>query len=64
MGWDAIHLFQFDIRAVDYGSVGNCMPQLGYWALSDFVGFRKRDRFAYIYVWELFETRNPCRSYI
>jgi hypothetical protein len=47
MGWDGIHLFQFDIRAVDYGSweLHAANPDI---ALSDF-GFRKGDRFFYIY---------------
>lgn len=47
MGWDGIHLFQFDIRAVDYGSweLHAANPDI---ALSDF-GFRKGDRFSYIY---------------
>jgi len=47
MGWDAIHLFQFDIRAVDYGSWKLYAANSDI-ALSDF-GFRKRDRFSYIY---------------
>jgi hypothetical protein len=47
MGWDGIHLFQFNIRAVDYGSLElhAANPNI---ALSGF-GFRRNDRFAYIY---------------
>ncbi len=47
MSWDSIHLFQFDIHAVNYGSrelhaASSDIP------LHDF-GFRQNDRFAYIY---------------
>ncbi|MGB1216010.1 MAG: plasmid pRiA4b ORF-3 family protein, partial [Pikeienuella sp.] len=47
MGWDGIHLFQFDIRAVDYGSweLHAANPDI---PLSDF-GFCQNDRFSYIY---------------
>lgn len=47
MGWDGIHLFQFDIRAVDYGSweLHAASPDI---PLSGF-GFRRNDRFSYIY---------------
>jgi hypothetical protein len=47
MGWDGIHLFQFDIRAVDYGSweLHAANPDV---ALNVFE-LRKNDRFSYIY---------------
>ena len=47
MGWDGIHLFQFDIRAVDYGSweLHAASPDI---PLSGF-GFRRNDRLSYIY---------------
>ena len=47
MGWDGIHLFQFDIRAVDYGSweLHAANPDI---SLSTF-GLRGNDRFSYIY---------------
>ena len=47
MRWDGIHLFQFDVGAVDYGSweLHTASPDT---ALSDF-GFRRNDRFFYIY---------------
>ena len=47
MGWDGIHLFQFDIRAVDYGSweLHAANPDI---PLSDF-GFRRNDGFSYTY---------------
>ncbi len=47
MGWDGIHLFQFDIRAVDYGSweLHAANPDI---SLSNF-GFRRNDRLSYIY---------------
>lgn len=47
MGWDGIHLFQFNIRAVDYGSweLHAANPDV---ALSGF-GFRWNDRLSYIY---------------
>ncbi|SDR45767.1 plasmid pRiA4b ORF-3 family protein [Pseudovibrio sp. Tun.PSC04-5.I4] len=47
MGWDGIHLFQFDIRAVDYGSWELHMARPDN-SLCDF-GFRRYDRFFYIY---------------
>lgn len=47
MGWEGIHLFLFDIHAVQYGSfelhVGN--PDI---PLDQF-GFRENERFAYVY---------------
>ncbi|MGO4910246.1 plasmid pRiA4b ORF-3 family protein [Pseudorhodobacter sp. W20_MBD10_FR17] len=47
MGWDGIHLFQFDIRVVDYGSweLHAARPDV---PLSGF-GFRRNDRFFYTY---------------
>jgi hypothetical protein len=47
MGWDGIHLFQFDIHAVDYGSweLHAASPDI---PLSGF-GFRRNDRLSYIY---------------
>jgi len=47
MGWDGIHLFQFGIRAVDYGSweLHAACPDV---PLSGF-GFRRNDRLSYIY---------------
>lgn len=47
MGWDGIHLFQFDIRAVDHGSweLHAASPDI---PLSAF-GFRRNDRLFYIY---------------
>jgi len=47
MEWDGIRLFQFDIRAVDYGpwELHAANPDI---PLSDF-GFRRNDRFSYIY---------------
>ena len=47
MGWDGIHLFQFDIRAVDYGSweLHAGSPDI---PLSGF-GFRRNDRLSCIY---------------
>jgi hypothetical protein len=47
MGWDGIHLFQFDIRAVDYGSweLHAASPDI---PLSGF-GFRRNDRLSCIY---------------
>ena len=47
MGWDGIHLFQFDIRAVDYGSLElhAASPDV---PLSGF-GFYRNDRLSYIY---------------
>ena len=47
MGWDGIHLFQFDIRAVDYGSweLHAANPDI---SLITF-GLRGNDRFSYIY---------------
>jgi len=47
MGWEGIHLFQFDIHAVDYGSweLHAANPDI---PLQDF-GFRRNDRFSYIY---------------
>jgi hypothetical protein len=48
MGWGGIHLFQFDIRAVQYGSfeLFADSPDI---SLSKF-GFRTGDRFSYVYV--------------
>jgi len=45
MGWDGIHLFQFDVRAVDYGSwelhaASPDIPLSGFW-------LRLNDRFSY-----------------
>ncbi len=47
MGWDGIHLFQFDVRAVDYGpwELHGASPDI---PLSSFE-FRSKDRFSYIY---------------
>ena len=47
MGWDGIHLFQFDVRAVCYGSweLHAASPDI---PLSGF-GFRRNDRLSYIY---------------
>ena len=47
MGWGGIHLFQFDVRAVCYGSweLHTANPDI---SLSDFE-FRRNDRFSYIY---------------
>ncbi len=47
MGWDGIHLFQFNIRAVDFGPWELCVasPDI----LLDGFGFRLNDRFSYIY---------------
>lgn len=47
MGWEGIRLFQFDIRAVDYGSweLHAANPDI---RLQDF-SFRRNDRFSYIY---------------
>jgi hypothetical protein len=47
VGWDGIHLFQFDIRTVDYGSweLYAANPDI---PLSGF-GFRRNDRLSYIY---------------
>ncbi len=47
MGWEGIHLFQFDIRAVNYGSweLHGASPDIG---LHNF-NFRRNDRFFYIY---------------
>ncbi len=47
IGWDGIHLFQFDVRAVCYGSwkLHAANPDI---SLSDF-GLRGNDRFSYIY---------------
>jgi len=71
MGWDGIHLFQFDIRAVDYGSweLHAASPDV---PLSGF-GFRRNDRFSYIYdmgdYWkhevriEAILDANPKKSY-
>jgi hypothetical protein len=47
IGWDGIHLFQLDIRAVDYGSwelhaAGPDIPLSGF-------GFHRNDRLSYIY---------------
>ncbi|OSP53602.1 plasmid pRiA4b ORF-3 family protein [Pseudoruegeria sp. SK021] len=47
MGWEGIHLFQFDIRAVEYGSweLRAADPDI---PLNDF-RFRRNDRISYIY---------------
>lgn len=47
MGWDGIHLFQFDVRASCYGSweLHTADPDI---SLSNF-GFCRNDRFSYIY---------------
>ena len=47
MGWGGIHLFQFDVRAVCYGSweLHAASPDI---PLSGF-GFRRNDRLSYIY---------------
>lgn len=47
MGWDGIHLFQFDIRAVQYGSF-ELFAESPDISLGEF-GFRTGDRFSYIY---------------
>jgi len=71
MGWDGIHLFQFDIRAVFYGSweLHSSNPDV---PLSDF-GLRRNDRFLYLYdmgsFWqhevrvEALLNENPKRTY-
>jgi hypothetical protein len=46
MGWDGIHLFQFDIRAVDYGFWELHAADLDA-SLSNF-GLRRNDRLSYI----------------
>lgn len=70
MGWEGIHLFQFDIRAVNYGSweLHATNPDI---PLQDF-GFRRNDRFSYIYdmgdYWkhdirvEAFADKNPKKA--
>ena len=47
MGWDGIHLFQFDIRAVQYGSF-ELLAENPNILLSKF-DFRMGDRFSYVY---------------
>ncbi len=71
MGWESIHLFQFDIHAVNYGSweLHAANPDI---SLQDF-GFRRNDRFSYIYdmggYWkhdirvEAFPNKNPKKTY-
>ncbi|VAW20719.1 hypothetical protein MNBD_ALPHA11-2023 [hydrothermal vent metagenome] len=71
MGWEGIHLFQFDIHAVDYGSweLHAANPDI---PLQDF-GFCRNDRFSYIYdmgdYWkhdirvEVFPDNTPKKAY-
>ena len=71
MGWEGIHLFQFDIHAVNYGSweLHGANPDI---ALHDFA-FRRNDRFSYIYdmgdYWnhdirvEVFPDKNAKKTY-
>jgi len=62
MGWDGIHLFQFDFRAIDYGSwkLHAASPDI---ALSGF-GFRRNYRFAYIYDMGIIgNTRSVSKPY-
>jgi hypothetical protein len=47
MGWEGIHLFQFDIRAVQYGSF-ELFAENPDIPLNKF-GFRMGDRFSYVY---------------
>ncbi|MBN9072707.1 MAG: plasmid pRiA4b ORF-3 family protein [Rhizobiales bacterium] len=47
MGWESLHLFEFRIRAVRYGSSDIC-PEPPDKTLDSF-GFRKNARFAYVY---------------
>lgn len=58
MGWEGLHLFQFQVRAVHYGSF-DLMIENPAVPLERF-GFRKNGRFAYIYdmgVWWEHEVR-------
>lgn len=47
MGWESLHLFEFRIRAVRYGSSDIC-PEPPDKTLESF-GFRRNARFAYVY---------------
>lgn len=47
MGWESLHLFEFRIRAVRYGSSDIC-PEPPDKTLESFA-FRKNARFAYVY---------------
>jgi len=63
MEWDGIRLFQFDIRAVDYGpwELHAANPDI---PLSDF-GFRRNDRFSYIYDMGVIENmRSVLKPYL